>query len=133
MELGSEAGRPMVEPNVGMKLGCAHQQERLGFSVEMTRPPRPSLRRSGQRERRLRGSWRRVSELGGRARCSGGGFCRVDGDFGPWQVANWLPAPVMQRTPAWHLRAGYITFRPYRDDEHSHSLGTLTAGHENGR
>jgi len=44
VELGSEAGRPMVEPNVGIKLGCAHQQERLGFSVEMTRPPRPSPR-----------------------------------------------------------------------------------------
>ena len=40
----------MVEPNIGVKLGCAHQQERLGFSVEMTRPSAPftALRRSGQ-------------------------------------------------------------------------------------
>ena len=124
----------MVEPNVGVKLGCAHQQERLGFSVEMTRPPRPSPR-CGAAGNVSEG----CEEAGVEYRSSVAEpaapvvVCRADGELGPWQVANWLPAPVMQRTPAWHLRAGYITFRPYRDDEHSHSLGTLTAGHENGR
>jgi hypothetical protein len=52
------------------------------------RTPKPIPHRNGVDER----------DLSGRAGCSGGGFCRADGDFGPWQVANWLPAPVMQRT-----------------------------------